>query len=500
MSRRAATLTLDGLKLPDDFIYGCGTSAYQIEGAWNADGKGLSIWDKFAHEKGHDHVKNDDTGDVAMDFYHTYEDDLHLFKQSLGINNYDFTLSWTRLLPQGKGTEINEKGLKFYKNMIQKVHDGGMSASCTLYHWDLPQALQDEYQGWTSPKIVADFENYARVVMEALGGDCDRWISMNEPRTFCTEGYNTEVESAPAQKGPIDIMYKCMHYALLSHAHSYQVFQELKRVNKVRGNFGIKTDGGAALPLDASSQADREAVHRSNTFEFGWYLGPLGLGNYPQEMRDVLGTRLPTFTPAEQVLLRGSYDLVYYDGYTMQYAGAIKGACRESNEDANWPVCVVQTQTDANNKTIGEATGSDWNFRVPETLYNGMKVMHDQFKIKKIAIGETGMTLKDREKMTLLEQVNDHERIEWFKNSLRDVRRAIQEGFPLVGFVPWSCISNFEWSQGYEGDFGLIYSKPGLNQKRTPKLSSMFLRDVLLRGEPIDSKKYQKGGSARVQI
>jgi beta-glucosidase/6-phospho-beta-glucosidase/beta-galactosidase len=260
------TLTLDGQRLPDDFIHGCGTSAYQIEGAWDADGKGVSIWDKFAHEKGKDHVLDDDTGDVAMDFYHTYEKDLPLFKQALGINNYDFTLSWTRLLPDGKGTTINQKGLQFYKDMIKKVHENGMSASCTLYHWDLPQALQDQYQGWTSPRVIDDFKNYATVVMEALGADCDRWISMNEPRTFCTEGYNTEVESAPAQKGTIDIMYKCMHNALLSHAHSYQVFQRLKRGGKVRGTFGIKTDGGNALPLDRSSKADQAAALRSNTF------------------------------------------------------------------------------------------------------------------------------------------------------------------------------------------------------------------------------------------
>jgi beta-glucosidase/6-phospho-beta-glucosidase/beta-galactosidase len=133
------------------------------------------------------------------------------------------------------------------------------------------------------------------------------------------------------------------------------------------------------------------------------------------------------------------------------------------------------------------------------SLHTGLKVMHDQFKIKKLAVGETGLTLKGRDKMTLSEQLNDYERIEWFKGSLRDVKRALKEGLPLVGFVPWSCISNFEWSQGYAGDFGLIYAKPGQNQRRRPKLSSMFLKDVLTNGVAIDSKDYQRGGSKKVQ-
>lgn len=266
----AKRLTLDGHVLPRNFIYGCGTSAYQVEGAWNADGKGMSIWDVFAHGKGKGHIRGDQTGDIAMDFYHTYPRDISLFHRALGVNNYDFTLAWTRLLPTGKGKQVNESGLQFYKNMMRTVHENNMTATCTLYHWDLPHALQAEYKGWLSRNIVRDFENYAAVVMEALGNDCDRWLSMNEPRTFCTEGYGTEQVSAPGFEGTMLDTFKCMHHALLAHAASHRVFRTLKANNKFRGTFGIKIDGQVSLPLDPQSKADQAAAQRATDFVRGW--------------------------------------------------------------------------------------------------------------------------------------------------------------------------------------------------------------------------------------
>lgn len=348
---------LDGQPLPHDFVYGCGTSAYQIEGAWKEDGKGESIWDNFAHLKKGKYIKNGDTGNVAMNFYHTYKSDIPLFRKALGINAYDYTISWPRLLPKGTGKQVNKKGAQFYKDMMRTVHDNGMSASCTLYHWDLPQVLQEKYKGWLDQQVVKDFENYAEVAMNTLGHDCDRWISMNEPRTFCTEGYGTEIVSAPGFKGTVLDQFKCMHHALLAHSAAHKVFKRLKSQGKVKGTFGIKADGGLSLPLDAKSKADLDAVQRAADYEIGWVIAPLTTGDYPLSMRKTMGDKLPKFTPEESKNLKNSYDVVWYDGYSRAYAGAITGKCEESNEDAAWPTCVNEV-TEKDGKPIGKPTGS----------------------------------------------------------------------------------------------------------------------------------------------
>lgn len=204
---------------------------------------------------------------VAVDFYHTYAHDVPLFRKALGINNYDFTLSWTRILPSGRGHTPNSNGVQFYHNVARTAHAHDMSASCTLYHWDLPQALQHEYGGWLNRKVVTDFANYARVAMVALGGVCDRWISMNEPRTFCVEGYGVGGESAPGYTfDSPNMTYQCMHHALLAHAAAHETFQDLKKQGRVRGTFGIKIDGGPAKPRRRAYAADVDAAQRSMDF------------------------------------------------------------------------------------------------------------------------------------------------------------------------------------------------------------------------------------------
>jgi beta-glucosidase/6-phospho-beta-glucosidase/beta-galactosidase len=182
---------LDGIKLRPDFLFGTGTSAYQIEGATGSKaegGKGVSIWDTFAHQKGQGHVINDEDGDIAIDFYHTYARDMPLVRKAVGVNQWDMTIAWTRILPNGTGSTPNAAGLKFYKDVAKVAHENGMSVACTAYHWDLPQALQDAYGGWLSSKVVDDFRNYVSVLMDGMGLSCDDWLSMNEPRTFCVEG------------------------------------------------------------------------------------------------------------------------------------------------------------------------------------------------------------------------------------------------------------------------------------------------------------------------
>ncbi|CAO1620689.1 unnamed protein product [Parajaminaea phylloscopi] len=482
----AYELSLNGQKLPSDFVYGCGTSAYQTEGAYNADGKGESIWDVFVRQK--DVIKNGDTGQDAMDFYHTYSRDLPLFHHATGVNTFDHTIAWTRILPQGTGNTPNAKGVEFYRNVANTAHQNKMSFSATLYHWDLPQALQKKYNGWLSEEVLDDFENYARVTMTALGDVVDRWISINEPRTFCTEGYYTDGSSAPGLKGNLTTVYRCFHNALLAHARAHKVFQELKSKNKVRGTFGIKIDGGPAKPYDPKSQKDRDAAARDLDFAaLGWALGPLTTGEYPKVMRDTMGDLLPRFSKEEAALVKDSYDVIWFDVYTSVYAKHVD-KCPKYKDP--WPICVNET-TDRNGVPIGKPTGSDWNFLVTDTIRDVLNYAHYRWKVKAFAIGETGMAVRNGYKQNFQQKLNDRDRVEWFRVQLAQVSDILKEGkLPLKGFVFWSCMSNFEWSNGYQGDFGVIYTKHGKNQQRSVKNSAKYLNDVFRHGLHSDSRHW----------
>ncbi|KDQ10942.1 glycoside hydrolase family 1 protein [Botryobasidium botryosum FD-172 SS1] len=477
-------LFLDGELLPDGFSYGCGTSAYQIEGAWNEDGKVESVWDHFAHDKGKGHIAGDQTGDLAMDFRHTYKKDLPLFRRALGINLYDFTIAWTRV--QTADGKPNQRGIEFYRDMMKTAAEHGMQTSCTLYHWDLPQRLQDKYHRWISKgNITRDFRDYAELAYNALGDLCDTWVTMNEPHSFCSEGYGPDTESAPGYAGPIDLTYQCMHNALLAHSAAVQLFREKKAQGKVRGKIGIKLDGSPGVPLNSSSQADIEAVTKNNDFGIGWVAGPITSGDYPPVMRTAMGDTLPKFTEQEKALLKGSYDFIGFDAYTSQWVTPTKGKC-VSDSDA-WPSCIDSFDArPRSNQLIGRPTGSSWNFQQDTTVYDGLKYLHERWGAKELIVGENGMAGLNETQLPINQFVRDADRIEWYRSTLLNVKRALHDGIPLTGFVPWSCISNLEWSSGYYNDFGLIRAKPGRNQTRTPKQSAAYLKGVLTRGNSIE--------------
>lgn len=447
----------------------------------------MSIWDKFVNRKGV--IQNGDTGKVAMDFYHSYSKDIPLFFKSTGINTYDATLAWTRILPTGTEKTPNKAGIEYYRNVAKAVHAQGGKFTATLYHWDLPQTLQDKYKGWLSPKIVADFEHYARTTIEALGDVVDDWVSMNEPRTFCTEGYAPDPESAPGYKGKLMDQYYCVHHALLAHTKAHQVWKDLKAKGKAKGRFGIKIDGGALIPYHPNDPKDKAAALRGMDFtEAGWLLGPLSTGDYPPVIRETLGNRLPRFTKAESAALKTSFDLVYYDSYTSAWAKHVDN-CTEKNE--NWPSCVATTQERPDGTKIGLATGSDWNFIVPNTTYDVLNYAYDRWHIKNLAVGETGIAIGNSHNQTLTQKLHDHLRIQSYRWTLKQLDWILQEGkINLEGFVFWSCIANFEWSNGYQADFGVIAADPGKNKPRHPKQSAFYLRDVFRRGLQSDSMKW----------
>ncbi|TBU37757.1 glycoside hydrolase [Dichomitus squalens] len=475
---------LDGRTLPDDFIFSCGTSAYQIEGATGSQaegGKGTSIWDTFAHEKGLGHIANDETGDIAVDFYHTYPRDLPLFRQALGVNQFDFTVAWTRILPNGTGTTANPAGLNFYRDVIMTAHRNGMTAACTIYHWDLPQALQDKYGGWLNKQVVSDFRNYAEIIMDGLGDLCDDWLSMNEPRTFCQEGYGADPVSAPAiPNGTFKTEITCRHNAMLAHAEAHEVFVEKKKQGKVKGKFGIKIDGGPGVPMDPTSAADVAAVDRHHAFEF-WEVSPLVNGTYNPTMRTALGSLLPSFTAEETKKVAGSYDFVAFDAYTSTWIAALNAsdaaACTGEQSDF-WPECVEDSETDHAGYLIGKPTESDWNFRANDTIYVGLRYMHEN-GIKAFTVGENGMAVIKEASLHLGERVVDADRVDWYRSTFKNINWVLDAGLPLIGASFWSCIDNLEWSSGFTIKFGLVDTKPGYNQTRTSKMSANYVKAVM---------------------
>ncbi|KAJ7685390.1 glycoside hydrolase [Mycena polygramma] len=476
-------LFLDGQSLPQDFIYGCATSAYQIEGAWNLDGKSPSIWDHFLHNKSTNDATYGANGDVADDFYHTYAQDLPLFRKALGVGTYDFTIAWTRIMPSGRGA-LNAKGLAFYQNIIRSSNASGMNNICTLYHWDLPQSLQDEYGGWLNHKIVDDFRAYARAVFQALGNNCSHWVTMNEPRTFCTEGFGPDPVSAPGVVSSYKEQYTCMHYALLAHAAAVDEF----RRGGYKGKIGIKVDGGVSLPLNATSPADQKAAARTMDFEVGRDVAPLYTGDYPPSV--LASGALPLqFTAAEKQLLKGSVDFIGLDFYTSQWVTPT-AHCTASSD--SYPECTDSYQQDPRTGLdIGRPTASDWNFDVPHvTIYGGIKYMAETYNATNILISETGMGVLNETNLPLAQVLEDVDRIAWYRGVLVAMKQALDEGLPLTGFIPWSCLDNFEWSSGYNVRFGLIniaYDAAGQgSQQRNPKLSGAYLRGVLTHGNPIN--------------
>ena len=305
-------------KFPNDFVWGAATSSYQIEGATHQGGRGVSILDTYCQQP--NNIVDGSNGDVACDHYHKMKEDVQLMKE-LGLKAYRFSIAWPRIVPNGKvGVEnggINQEGIDFYNRLIDELRNNDIEPWVTLYHWDLPQALQDEYGGWLSPEIVDDFGNYARVCFDAFGDRVRHWITINEAWTQAVQAYGDGTKAPGITENP-DNVYIAGHHLLLAHTRAVQVYRSLHQT----GIIGISNCGDFRYPLDADSLRDQEAAERSMVFQYAWLTDPLVFGDYPTQMKERLGHRLPTFTPEQQQELMGSLDFMGLNHYSTLYASA----------------------------------------------------------------------------------------------------------------------------------------------------------------------------------
>lgn len=439
------------LSFPEGFVWGVSTSAYQIEGAWNEDGKGESIWDRFSHTPFH--VANGDTGDIACDHYHRMADDVELMKE-LGIQSYRFSIAWSRVLPEGTG-KPNPKGLDFYSRLVDRLLEAGVQPVVLLNHWDYPQALMDR-GGWPNRDSIGWFTDYARVMFDHLGDRVRTWDTHNEPWVAAFLGYGNGYH-AP---GICDYSqaYQTAHHLLVAHGSAVQLFRQ----GGYPGEIGLVVDINHHLPASQSPE-DVAACQRVQQEVTNLFLDPIFKGIYPDLLFEWIGTHRPRIASGDLETIHQPLDFLGINYYRAQtVAHDLYGSLLKARLE---PLCAPgwgQTEM---------AWGT-----YPGGLTHVLKDIQQRYQPQKIFVTENGCALVD----TLNEKgaINDWGRIDYLRAHLHAVHTAIQSGVNVGGYFVWSLIDNFEWAEGYRKRFGLVHVDFE-TQKRTPKASARWYRGVI---------------------
>ena len=438
-------------KFPDNFLWGVAASAYQIEGAYNEDGKGESIWDRFTRWQAH--ILNGDNGDIACDHYHRYKEDVALIK-SLRIPCYGFTLAWTRILPNGRG-EVNPKGLDFYDKLVDELLNAGIQPKATLFHWDLPQALQ-EAGGWINRDTADHFAEYARIVFDRLADRVKIWATHNEPWVSSFLGYGYGLH-AP---GLCDYSqaYQAAHHILLSHGRAVQVFRQ----GSYDGKIGIILNLNGLMPA-SNDERDLAATQRVHDETHALFLDPVFKGKYPQRLFDYIGAHQPKICANDLDVIHQPIDFFGLNHYNTDLVsfdlfGGLNKARLTPYSAAGWG------RTDMN-----------WGIH-PMGLKNEVMYMKEQYGNPVLYLTENGCALPDIPDEQ--EFVSDWDRIRFLQAHIRALHEAIQAGANVHGYFVWSILDNFEWERGYTQRFGLVRVNFD-TLKRTPKHSAHWYRDVI---------------------
>ncbi|XP_020532858.1 beta-glucosidase 13 isoform X2 [Jatropha curcas] len=380
---------------PAGFIFGTASSAYQIEGAANEDGRGPSIWDTFS-QKYPEKIKDHSNGNIAVDSYHRYKEDVAIMK-SLGFDAYRFSISWSRLLPRGHlNGGVNQAGINYYNNLINELLLNGIQPFVTLYHWDLPQALEDEYGGFLSAKIIKDFHDYAELCFSKFGDRVKHWITLNEPLVSADDGHARGIKapgrcskwlSRNCTGGDSSTEpYIVGHYQLLAHAAAVKVYRDKYQMSQM-GQIGITLNCAWIVPMTESSQ-DSSAASRGIAFQYDWFMEPLKSGSYPVDMVTHVGKRLPQFSAEQSLMVKGSFDFIGLNYYTSKYATDVP--CKSENLSFSTDSCVKIT-TERNGIPIGPKTASDWLYVYPRGIQELLLYTKYKFNNPAIYITENGM-------------------------------------------------------------------------------------------------------------
>jgi beta-glucosidase len=452
------------LAFPQGFVWGVGTSAFQIEGAVKADGRGPSIWDTYARTPGK--IRNGDTPDTACDHYHRYRDDVKLL-QSLGAKAYRFSIAWPRIFPRGVGRP-NPKGVDFYNRLVDALLQAGIEPFPTLFHWDLPQALQDR-GGWLSRDTAKAFADYAGYVVGRLGDRVKNYFTTNEFFSFIDighrgveeviDGKTVRTEFAPGLKFSDAQLYQARHVAVLAHGLSVQAIRAHGRAGT---RCGPADNVGTAVPVIETAETMKAAETLTREMNAA-YLTVIMEGKYTDKYLAGAGRNAPRFTPDELKAISSPVDFIGINAYR--------------------PSIYVAAADDGQLRTVPFARShprmlSQWQLLGPETMYWAPRLVHSLWRPKALYIAENGCAANDA--ISAAGTVDDTVRIMFLRSHLTELQRATAEGIPVKGCFAWSLLDNFEWSDGFSRRFGLVHVD-FKTQKRTPKLSAAYFRELAAR-------------------
>ena len=445
-SRRGSSLTF-----PSGFLWGSATASYQVEGATKEDGRGPTIWDTFSHTAGK--IANGDTGDVADDFFHRYREDISMMRE-MGLKSFRFSVAWSRVFPTGTGTP-NPKGLDFYNKLVDALLAAGVQPFCTLFHWDLPQALEDR-GGWQNKETSEAFGNYAGYVAKHLSDRVKHFMTLNEMRTFVELGYGNGTH-APGVKLAAGPLAQVAHHAVLAHGLAVQAI----RANAVPGTkVGLAENATATCPVLETAEhiaAARLAMREENAM----FLTAVLEGRYTESYLKRLGSAAPRFTDAEMRTIGAPIDFLGVNVYQPEFVRADHSA---------------QGYAMVKPPTSYPHMASPWLNIGPEALYWSPKLIDSLWKPKALYITENGCSSDDIVNSEGL--VLDTDRVMFLRNYLTQLHRVISEGVPVRGYFLWSLLDNYEWADGYGKRFGIVYVD-FKTQKRTPKLSAEFYKTTI---------------------
>jgi beta-glucosidase len=445
-------------RFPEGFVWGCATASYQVEGAVAEDGRKPSVWDTFSHAPGS--VINGDTGDMANDSYHRYKEDVHLLK-SLGVKAYRFSIAWPRVVPDGTGS-VNEKGMSYYERLLDQLAAADIQPYATLFHWDLPQALEDRFGGWQSSETSKAFAAYAELVAKRLSDRISHFFTINEFSCFTDDGYATG-EKAPGKKLSAGAVNQVRHNAVLAHGLAVQAIRAASRPGTQVGIAENPTICVPAIESPEHIRATQKAMREINAP----FLTACLEGKYLDSYLSSAGRDAPRFTGGEMTAIGSPLDFVGVNAYTPTYIVA-----------ADTPAGYARPARPSSAPRMA----SSWLYLGPEIAYWAPRHLAEIWKVKEIHITENGCSSDDR--IAADGHIYDTDRVMYLRNHLAHAHRATAEGWPLRGYFLWSLMDNFEWGDGYSKRFGIHYVD-FQTQRRIPKLSAAYYREVIARNAAV---------------
>ena len=444
------------MPFPTDFTWGAATAAYQIEGAINEDGRGLSVWDMLCRIDGR--IKQGHSGAVACDHYHRLDEDLALMA-SLGLGGYRFSIAWPRILPEGTGA-VNQAGLDFYDRLVDGLLTAGIRPFATLFHWDLPYELFCR-GGWLNRDITDWFAEYASAVASRLGDRITDWMTFNEPQCFIGLGHSNGIHAPGIRLGPAEIL-RMTHHVLLAHGRGVQA---LRAASPAPCRVGIAPVCHACVPASddvadvEAARARAFAADNLNVWNMSWWLDPVVLGHYPADGLETAGALFPQVEAGDMEIIAEPIDFIGSNTY--QTAGTIAADPSQGWRSVPPP-------------PYHPTTAFNWPV-TPEALYWGPRFLGERYGLP-IYITENGLSCRDW--VGVDGCVHDPQRIDFTTRYLRALHQAVVDGAPVAGYFHWSLMDNFEWAEGYHERFGLIHVDFATGI-RTPKDSAAWYRQVI---------------------